>query len=872
MTTFTVQTDKRVITATTKLGTGGSPGPVDLRGVAAGGALVAGAMSTTNPLPVSLEGGAFGAGVTTGNLSTSVNGVDLAGIAVGSSAATGDMTTVTPSAVALAGTTQGIAVTVGDLTTTAPPAVSGINSITIMDATPLDATGDYGDTTSRIGVNGDGWVGKVTMPLQIGQTFDPSKLIHTITDPGYTTAGVATTVTRNIRGSIILRRQYNAATSKQQSDNGVTVTIYYALEDVVYDGSTLTQVLAETGFYGTLAAGTVSTLANNSGRVYTKPLACWLNTQHERSDTTGMYVELSAVHTHGMNGQMVAAVEFIATDASSHTAASVISGAPVLSTLQTQGNIAEVFPGTIPLTALTQGDLCQINAKVYPWIGDSSAVLDLAVDGFAWPTGSPLTQLRFLNDKAGTYGGAIAYVRAGAGGTPQVSRTDSVARANPYATLAAASAALATFNNANSTPAHNDHSGSTIYLMDNGSGGDVAHTLAASITTTAGQCWTHIRRDPSATGAVSILMDNTRSVPDKWKFFVNITHASGSGFDGGSGGVTKMIAFAGGTITATITGNTPALNHRNGLTYLTNVTIIAADERQSMFNIFGSNHSQVSLALGVICEQNGTDNGVNYAHASIGCRYKRMVFLELETNPNYPTWYPQDGRYIVNNWLRNISSMSKFNGFGGTITYEIGLAFVQNLIETTAATVGLAICADGTTKTSKNIVAAYNTVVGGRFNHMYADVAGAVDVLKRGRLCFNLVGDTWNCKTDTFVLQTTTTGRVGNWETRHSVGNIGNVCINGTANFASTPSPTSWFGDYWPQASYFVGAGAVGFTDDKSLPVGSGAGSGTYSLTGSTNAAYDRVPAGKAMLKYDMAGTLRKNNGAGAAGCYERTV
>lgn len=764
-------------------------------------------------------------------------------------------------------TVGGVADTYTITTKADPVAVSEIQSVAIMDATRLDATGAYGDGASRPGINGEGWVGKIVMPLQIGQTFDPSKIVHEVTDPGYDATGT-TTVTRQIRGAIILRRQYNAAASKQQSDNGVVVTIYYALEDFIYGGSTLTKVTADAGYYGSLQAGTVGTIANDSERPYPKPLACWVNTQHERSGTSGMYVELSAVHAHGRNGRMVARVEYTATDASSHTSATVVSAAPALSMLQTQGNIAEVYPATVPLTALTQGDLCQVNAKIYPWIGDASAVLDLAVDGFAWPTSNPLTPLRFLNDKAGTYGGAIAYVRQGAAGPGVVSRTDATAKASPFPTLALASAALATFNNANSTPAHNDHSGSTILLMDNGSGGAVAHTIAASIATAAGHCWTHVRRDPSATGAVSILMDNTRAVPDKFKFFVDITHSAGSGFDGGSGGLTKMLAFGGGTITTTLTGNTPALNHRNGLTYLSNVTVVSADSRQSMFDIFGANHTQVALALGVVCEENGTD-GKMFAHAAIGCRFKRTACQELDP-ATYPTWSSQDARFIVNCWFRNVVSMATFNGFGSRIAYEHGLAFVQNLVETTAATVGLAICADGTTLPCNNVVVAYNTIVGGRFNHMYADVVGAVDVLKRAMISFNLVGDTWNVKTDTFTNNTTATGRVGNWETRHSVGNRGNVCINGTANFASTPSPTSWFGDHWQNASYFVGAGAVTFADDKSLPVGAGAGSGTYALTGAENAAYDQVPAGLAMLKFDIAGRARLNNAAGASGCYER--
>ncbi len=62
------------------------------------------------------------------------------------------------------------------------------------------------------------------------------------------------------------------------------------------------------------------------------------------------------------------------------------------------------------------------------------------------------------------------------------------------------------------------------------------------------------------------------------------------------------------------------------------------------------------------------------------------------------------------------------------------------------------------------------------------------------------------------------------------------------------------------------------FAKCTALPIGAGPLSGTYSLIGGTNAAYDQVSAGEAMLAYDIAGGARENDGTGAAGCYERSV
>ena len=741
--------------------------------------------------------------------------------------------------------------------------VSAINTLAIMNATPLDATGDYGDATARTGVDGNGWVGVVTVPYLVAQTFDPSKIVHEVVDPGYDATG-STTVTRNLRGTVVLRRQYNAASSKQQSDNGVTLTVYYALEDVVYAGSTLVAATAEAGYYGASAAGSVSSLTNNSTRPYYKPLAAWFNTQHERATGSGYSVELAAAHAHGMNGRMVARVEFIATDGNSHTAATQTASVPSLSAIQTQGNPTEAYKATIPLTALDQGAVCQVNAKIYPWIGDASAVLDLAVDGFAWPTANPQTPLRFLNDKNATYGGAIAYVRQGAGGTPQVSRTDATARANPYATINAAVAALASFNNANSTPAHNDHSGATIYLMDNGAGGAVAHTIDAAFSIAAGNCWTDIRPDPLATGAVSLSMTAVRGISDKIRWFIDINHSAANGFDGGTGGGAKMLAFGGGTITSTSSG---PLHYRNGLVYLANVTVNGSDSK-TMLDGYSNTRTQTALALGVIAE-GATGDATVRPYAMIGCRMRRLGLQEIAP-ASRPTCDEQDGMFIMNNWFRQ--SGSKFASLLTERPTSRGMAIVQNLFEQGANQTGLRLGGDGTTMASDNVVFVHNSVVGGRLNHGYTDVAAAAGVLRRMRMRFNLCNDTWNCKTDTFTTNTTVTGRVGNWEHLHNVGQRGNVVTGGSAN-NSVPNPdTSWLGPWWPAATYNVGAANVTFTDDKSLPIGSGALGGTYSLTGATNAAYDQVAVNDAMLAYDIAGNARRNNGTGASGCYERAA
>lgn len=747
--------------------------------------------------------------------------------------------------------------------------VSAINTLTIMDATPLDATGDYGDATARIGVNGNGWVGRVTLPYLVAQTFDPSKIVHEVSDPGYDASGT-TTRTRNIRGTVILRRQYNAASSPQQSDNGVTLTVYYALEALVHAGSTLVSATAEAGFYGSSAAGSVSSLSNNSTRTYYKPHGAVLNMQHDRV-TGDFIIEVAADSRYGQNGRMLARVEVTASDASGHTTATQIATTPVLSSIQTQGDIAEVYRVTVPVGALNQGELCQANVRLVPWIGDSSAILDFALDGFAWPTANPQTPLRFLNDKAGTYGGAIAFVQQGAGGTGVVSRTASIARASPFATTALAFAALAAFNNTNSTPAHNDHSGSTIYFMDNGAGGAVVHTIAATISTAAGLCWTDMKVDPAAVGAVSLEMSALRAIPDKVRWFVNITHTAGNGFDGGTSG-TKMLAFGGGVITSTASA---PLHYRNGLVYLSNVTINASGD-MNMMGGSSTTRTQTALALGVIAE-GATGDGRVIPFAMIGCRLKRLALQERDPD-SYPLIDSQDGMFVYNTQFREVRSAGTINTVGTNRSYTRGFALLQNLFEVGGSgQTALRVGGDGTVRAFDNVSLHYNTFAGGRLNIGYNDVDAAAGVTKRAHLLGNLGNDTFNCKADTFTGSppgsVTARGRVGGWELRHHVGNLGNVFASGSSDGGSTPQPDGsvWLGEWADPSNRFnVGLANIHFLNDQSQPIGTGPLGGDYRLTGATNAAYDAIPAGRAMLKFDPRGTARNDNGTGAAGRYER--
>src|SRR5205814_8868153 len=122
-----------------------------------------------------------------------------------------------------------------------------------------------------------------------------------------------------------------------------------------------------------------------------------------------------------------------------------------------------------------------------------------------------------------------------------------------------------------------------------------------------------------------------------------------------------------------------------------------------------------------------------------------------------------------------------------------------------------------------------------------------------GNLFFNQ-----NIKTDTFA--TANGARVGNWAQVYSVGYRGSDI---QANFGGTFFPPEYDGLYTLNQSV-----TLGFVSDKSFATGDHTGNGDYHLT-SSSAFRNVIPAGAAVLPFDIEGQSRRNAGGGAMGAYE---
>jgi hypothetical protein len=746
--------------------------------------------------------------------------------------------------------------------------LAAITNLSVVGATLLDATNDFGDGTSRPGVNGNGWVGKVTVPFLVASTFDPTKISLTLSDPGFDAAGV-TTVARTVRGGKILRRQYTPGggqNSPMSSNDGTTLTVYFSLIGdggqfaTVYSGTTITAASAAVGYYGPATSGAISSLTNNSTRPYYKPGCVWLNRQHEVSGAGGQYVELVAMHKHGRGGQQVARVEFIATDAHANTAATQTASTPVISTLVTKGQPPEVYTATIPVTALTQADLCIVNAKIYPWIGDSSAILNLAVDGLnttgTYATANPQTTLRFLNDKVGTWALGHASVKVGAvGGTVQT--TEVASRATPFPTMDAALAALATYHNANA--GHAGHDGGHMWLMDNGAGGAVAHVpndLESPATDRL--ALTEIRKSPSNTANASVVLP-AANVGVAWglSWHVDIAQDAGGHFFRTFATNDSVVSYYCDGTYASV-GSNP-INYEQ----LTGVRNLTQTGSGPLLDVGGNSFTRIEVSawIGYVALSAGGNCRV---HAVVGCKLAGVAIAEFDP-ATLDLHDSQDGKIIVNNQFVSCSGASRV---GDNYPMIRGLFVGQNVFEQAPLSVQqlLSIGDLGSDQPLDNVVVTGNTMVGNRFNLLYTDTSLQ---LKRAWTRFNLLYQR-NTKADVYTTDSTAAGRNGNFAYINGVDNW-DVCTFGDSNGAGI-GVGNWIGEYWANPTMAqVGVANVTFTADNSSN-GTGTGNGTYTLTGSTNAAYSTVPAGFAAFKFDMAGVARKNDGTGAAGAYERTV
>jgi|GEM_PF-1873089 len=734
---------------------------------------------------------------------------------------------------------------------------------------------------AALAIRPDGWTAEVTFTgLTTGGTYalapdtaSPA-LKMTVVSPGFDANGSPTTVQREVIATVPLRQPYPNHTAKTETavSGGVKVTL--ALSDRIYAGDTVATCTLLQGVYTSNATPSPAGFAsrtNGSTLAYPKAVGGWADIQYERATGTSHDVEFLAFHRYPRAGRQVACVEFIATDESGNST-SVKTSAMVASTRVTGGNPVAVYRASIPLAGLLQGQQIKVRTKSYPFLGDSSAILDSdpSADGSAMPTPN-LTNLVFLNDKTGGYGTVYAYVSPTGNNTTAVASTNAAtAAAAPFATIQAAAAKIQIANNANFS--RNDIGGGIIRLVT----GTYAGFGASMSTLAVGKTWLTIEgapgHDPQEVMFTTGSQKRTASLVKFRNILLKPTvtsqiadHIIIDGVADTSAVTVPQVLCAWENVELVGVDSTPAFStnqpniYRIGLRYFLNCRF--KNLFSSPTTAYGNTCTNTPLLAGCTMDSGGWS-----PHLAIGNVLNDGSQLSDVAGPDTTSVTAPNNLIVAfNTTYGQLSEASYCNSRPTTR----GAAFVQNIFERIGTTSGVAfgVGRDGSVQPLNNIIMQYISTTGGRTNFLYNDT-GTEGIPKNGDIRYSILYQ-FNIKTDTFSNPTfgPNGNRIGNWEPVHGVGFRGNLYTNAAANGPSAPyySSTSWNGSYTGLSIKIAQPPA--FVNDQGYSAGNG-GNGDYHLT-SASAALNLVPSGLSALPFDLSGVPRRNDGTGAAGAYE---
>lgn len=753
--------------------------------------------------------------------------------------------------------------------------VGSLLSLAIADATTLDAS-------AGIGVDGNGFVARVVLRgiTSTAGTCDGTKLVLQVSDPGYATDGSVTTVTRTIRGTAPLRRRSPNGASKQISTDGADLTIQVALSDHIFAGTTIVSAALEAGFYPGSVASTAGSGAatNGSTLAYIKPSFAWINPQWDISGST-LSVEAMAGHPFARAGQQVACIEYSASDGTNTGATSRIS-TPTLSTQIIRGFPPEVWAASVDCSTLTNGASCSVNAIIKPWLGDSTAILNLSTGGVAWPTHLPQTKLNFVCDRTGAYAGGFAYVQVGATGGA-VSAVAATAATTPFPTINAALTALRTWIGANK--GHTDLGGGIVRLMD-AAGMAVTHTITAGITTTwngSGLCT--IEKDPASSAVVSVTWTTTALYPSRMRWRnVRIAPSAGTYNIVGPNTAGSSVVVDGCTFDSSYSSGARAIHYYEyrhiinpifeGANPILLLPLPDTSGPASSVTFMGG-----ATMTGTAAVPNPSTRG---PMVMAGCNlpyFDAFIALSSAFTPGL------HGLMWVNNRTRRIDQAMTYAGASiGSLP-----TVLQCLTESQSDGVtGMNFFADGDRTSYPGFrYDAYNGAYGARSNRDYNDIAGAnfapSGLLKRSISVASVVMDI-NWKGDTFP-DGAPVGGCGSWGPGYRVGMRSFVSMLGAHSKVSTDAPHNdnaaqpFLGMAWP-AGNVPNAQALGltptqlmdgFTNYTAHPRAVPALGGNYKPLTAATWLHGLIPAGMQGLKYDLLGQLRRDDGTGCVGPIE---
>lgn len=740
-------------------------------------------------------------------------------------------------------------------------ATGDILSVTII------SEGDRADIT----IEGLGTGGTYSMGLGTDNKTSAAtpKVALYVTSLGYDDTGTAITQGRWVYGTIQARKAYPDNAQNEESTSGGNVTVRVWLSDNIYStdksgvGNSGTDIIAEiqSGFYTQGTANNAKrnlTVTNNSTLAHRKVIANWTWPGYQRVTGSDFTLRCCAFHHHSDFGRPARVVKFTATDGTNTETVYVLS--PTIDSGMPDQVKVQEYIATIPTSNFTQGAVLTCNFIAYPWIGDSTCILDTST-GTAAPT--PLYgPIKMLCDKNGTYGITCALVDptgsdAGAN-TVYDEGTFNPATAYKFLTIGKAAAAIAAYNNTNHS--RNDVGGGIVYLNAG------SYNWVGSSNTYGSTPDTWITVMPSSgtdrsTVNISGQSGNT-DISDRVKIKgVTITSSALNTFTGIGAEWFDDCSF-----NSTGTG---VINNIGGTVWVTHGE---APNFAQGFKPSSINNCSFALVRGV--DLAGFSNSI--------------IVYTVVGNKKTGTYTPNDGLFVNDyssgmaapdpfNWILafnevygydNVTIIStvgkiKSNTFGGAMVSNV---FENALLSGSNGMLDIS-ASDGTTTNTpnENFIIWNNTFVGQRCFMGYND-AGTLTKYRRYWSQKNNYWDRWANKGDLFTPPNA--ARVGAWNVTHMVGSSGNILDQ---NMHSVPS--NFYAEFPGLSTYQPATSDAGSLTDadfvnrqSSSQTVPGAGGGDYRINSSSS-----ICVGKPVyvtLPYDLDGNPRYVGDASGAYTY----
>lgn len=647
------------------------------------------------------------------------------------------------------------------------------SSLSVAHAATGDITGvrilgdkQHNGWTAEVDIEGLGTKGKYSFGLGTnGEATSSSRIILNVTSPGYDAEGNPTTIVRTIYGTKFVRQAYPNDKFADETVNGNTTTVRVSLSDFVYAGDSNVTANIAGGFYGSTTSSLPATniqVTNNSTLTYPKVIGRWAWPGYERV-TGDFLVEASIFNQFARSGKPVAAVKFVATDQHGNTSMQTVSEM-TKSMRSGDANLVQVYAATMPVSSLTQGDVITVNFEAYPWVGDSSAVLNSAVgaDGYAQPD-ERLGPLAQVNDKNGTYGVGYALVNVnGKSGTstgavvyPSQAQAEAGGIATAFTNIGKAAEAIKAYQ---TTQFGRANAGGGVVLLTEGSYSFPGYNPVADLGPM--NTWLIIRPASNAQKANTIITGGSNAVfkADRVKVEGITIAINSSVATFKARAATDAIWFHNNEINVPSTGSMTL--HK--VSFVTQNSITALGTGFKNFSAYKSGYQLIrgNSSIPLIQAQ---------MYTILGNKNILPVYIE---NGNGAGETPGDNIIFAYNSAYGI------NGNGANIDNQTqtskGIAVVQNVLESLATVQPLLqLAADSSSATTTNVVYWNNSFSGERESMGYNEY-GTTSVLRTN----------WSVKFNSFKFRATKTDtfgggppngeRIGNWALAYSVGAQGN--------------------------------------------------------------------------------------------------